>query len=411
MQSAPRKAALAFIFVTVILDVLALGIVIPVLPRLIEQFEGGNTARAAEVVGLFATVWALMQFFCAPILGTLSDRFGRRPVILLSCLGLGLDYLLMAVAPTLAWLFVGRVLSGVFASGYATAAAYIADITPQEKRAAAFGMVGAAWGFGFVAGPALGGVLGNVDPRLPFWIAAGLTLANAAYGFLVLPESLSRERRVAFAWKHANPVGALRLLRSHRELFGLASVSFLYWLAHQVLSGVFVLYVGFRYGWSTQTVGLTLAVVGICNVIVQGGLVRPIVRRIGERRALIAGALASAAGFLMFGIAPTDALFWLGIPIFAFSGLYNPSLQGLMTRHVSPSEQGQLQGANGSIMAIAGLLGPALFALTFSYFITPHRGLQLPGAPFIVACGLMLVAAWIAWQATRRAPAAAPSAP
>jgi multidrug resistance protein len=270
MQSTHRKAALAFIFVTVILDVLALGIVIPVLPRLIEQFEGGNTARAAEVVGLFATVWAAMQFFSAPVLGALSDRFGRRPVILLSCLGLGLDYLLMAVAPTLAWLFVGRVLSGVFAAGYATASAYIADVTPPDKRAAAFGIVGAAWGFGFVAGPAMGGILGDVDPRLPFWIAAALTLANAAYGLIVLPESLPRERRVAFAWKRANPLGALKLLRAHRELLGLASVSFLYWLAHQVLSGVFVLYVGYRYGWSTQTIGLTLAGVGICNVIVQG---------------------------------------------------------------------------------------------------------------------------------------------
>jgi len=407
MQSTHRKAALAFIFVTVILDVLALGIVIPVLPRLIEQFEGGNTARAAEVVGLFATVWAAMQFFSAPVLGALSDRFGRRPVILLSCLGLGLDYLLMAVAPTLAWLFVGRLLSGVFAAGYATASAYIADVTPPDKRAAAFGIVGAAWGFGFVAGPALGGILGDVDPRLPFWIAAALTLANAAYGLVVLPESLPVARRAAFSWQRANPLGALQFLRAHRELLGLASLSFLYWLAHQVLSGVFVLYVGYRFGWSTQTIGLTLAVVGICNVIVQGGLVRPIVRRIGERRALVTAALASALGYLIFGMAPTDALFWAAIPIFALSGLYNPSLQGLMTRTVLPSEQGQLQGAIGSIMAIAALVGPALFALTFAYFLAPHRGVMLPGAPFVVASGLMLLAAWVAWQVTQRAPVAA----
>ena len=247
MQGMRRnRAAQAFIFVTVALDVLAMGIVIPVLPKLVEAFLGGNTARAAEVFGVFGTVWSLMQFVCSPVLGVLSDRFGRRPVILLSNFGLGFDYILMALAPTVRWLFVGRVISGITGASFTTAGAYIADVTPPEKRAAGFGMIGAAWGLGFVLGPALGGLLGEVSPRLPFWVAAGMTLLNAMYGLFVLPESLPPERRRAFSWRRANPVGSLTLLRSHHELFGLAGVNILYFLAHQALPSVFVLYTGYR---------------------------------------------------------------------------------------------------------------------------------------------------------------------
>ena len=231
-SSPHRRAAFAFVFITVLLDMFALGVIIPVLPNLIEDFMGGNTAKAATIYGIFGTVWALMQFICSPILGTLSDRFGRRKVILLSNVGLGLDYVLMALAPTIGWLFVGRVISGITAASVSTAGAYIADVTPPEQRAAKFGLLGAAFGFGFVVGPALGGVLGDIDPRLPFWVAAGFSLANAMYGLFVLPESLPVEKRSAFSWRKANPIGALRLLRSHRELWGLASVGFLSNLAH-----------------------------------------------------------------------------------------------------------------------------------------------------------------------------------
>src|SRR5262245_65236885 len=264
---------------------------------------GGDTARAAEIFGLFGTVWALMQFIFSPLLGALSDRFGRRPVILLSCLGLGLDYILMALAPTLWWLFVGRVISGITAASFATAGAYIADVTPPEKRAASFGMIGAAWGLGFIMGPALGGLLGVVNPRLPFWVAAGLTLLNALYGLFVLPESLAPENRKGFSLRRANPVGSLVLLRSHPELLGLSSVNFTYMLAHQVLPSVFVLYTSFRYGWSERATGLSLAFIGVFNIIVQAGLVKRIVARFGERRALLAGLLCGGAGSAIYGLA------------------------------------------------------------------------------------------------------------
>src|ERR1043166_2737012 len=242
-----RSAALAFIFVTVVLDVLAMGVIIPVLPKLVENFLKGDTARAAAIYGLFGTTWAAMQFVFAPVLGVLSDRYGRRRVILASNFGLGLDYIVMAIAPTLGWLFVGRIFSGITGASFTTAYAYIADVTPSEKRAASYGMLGAAFGLGFVLGPAFGGLLGGINPRLPFWVAAGLTLVNAMYGLFVLPESLPLDRRRPVNWKRANPIGSLKLLRSHHELFGLATVLFIFYLAHQVLPSVFVLYTSYRY--------------------------------------------------------------------------------------------------------------------------------------------------------------------
>ncbi len=405
--SAPRRAAVAFIFVTVVLDVLAFGIIIPVLPKLVEDFLGGNTARAAEIYGLFGTVWALMQFFFSPVLGSLSDRYGRRVVILLSNFGLGIDYVFMALAPTLGWLFVGRLISGVTGASFTTAGAYIADVTPPEKRAASYGMLGAAFGVGFVLGPALGGVLGGINPRYPFWAAAALTLINACYGMFVLPESLAPEKRRAFSWQRANPVGALRLLRSHPELLGLASVNFLYYLAHQVLQSTLVLYASYRYGWQEQTMGLMLALIGLLSIAVQGGLVRVIIPRIGERRALLTGLICGMVGFLSFGLAPTGRLFVLVTPVFSIMGLYGPSAQGLMTRRVSPTEQGQLSGANSSVMGITGMIGPTLFTVTFATFIGSRASWHLPGAPFFLASGMMLAAAVIAFSVTRGTPATA----
>ena len=254
--SAPRRAALAFIFVTITLDMMAIGVIIPVLPKLVEDFVSNDTAAAARIYGVFGVVWALMQFVSMPVMGALSDRFGRRPVILLSNFGLAFDYVLMALAPNLAWLFVGRVISGITAASISTGMAYVADVTPVEKRAAAFGMTGIAFGLGFVLGPALGGLLGGLDPRLPFWAAAALSFANAMYGLFVLPESLPPERRRAFEWRRANPIGSLKLLRSRPGLTRLASISFLGSLAHAVLPSVFVLYAGYRYGWDTRRVGL-----------------------------------------------------------------------------------------------------------------------------------------------------------
>ena len=399
-----RRATTTFIFATVVLDVLSMGIVIPVLPKLVESFEGGDTASAARIYGMFGTAWGLMQFLFMPVIGALSDRFGRRPVILLSCLGFGLDFLLMALAPTLAWLFVGRLVSGITASNMSTAFAYVSDVTPPEKRAAAFGMVGAAFGLGFVIGPALGGILGEMSPRLPFWVAGFLALANAAYGYFVLPESLPREKRAPFSWRRANPVGALALLRSHPELSGLAGASFLMHLAHMVLPSVAVLYMGYRYGWTELHVGLMLAAVGVCSMIVQGGLMRPVVKRIGERRAIALGLGFGIAGMVIYGVAPTSATFLIGVPIMAAWGFAGPSVQALMTRHVSASEQGQLQGANASLSAVASVIGPTLFTQVFAHFIAVAPA-RLPGAPFLLAGALLAAALAVAWMATRRRPA------
>ena len=390
------RRALAFIFCTVALDVLALGIMIPVLPTMVLGFMDGNTAGAAEMFGLFATVWALMQFLCSPLLGALSDRYGRRPVILISCLGLGLDYVFMAIAPSLALLFVGRVISGITAATIATSFAYIADVSAPEERAKSFGIVGMAFGLGFVLGPALGGVLGSIDPRLPFWVSAAACLVNAGFGWFILPESLPPERRMAFSWKRANPIGSLRLLLSHRQLTSFAVIDFIVNVAHQVLPAVFVLYAGHRYGWDEMTVGLTLAFVGVSTAIVSGFLVGPIVKWLGRRRALIAGLLAGCLGMAIYGFAPTGAWFLVGVPVMALWGVVGPSIQDMMSRRVSESEQGQLQGANSSSRSIAGLLGPAIFTVTFAWLLG-----WLPGAPFLLAAFLLLVAAGVTWVVTK----------
>ncbi len=407
-----RRAAALFILVTVFLDMLSFGIIIPVLPKLVEEFFSGDTAQAAVLYGVMGTAWAFMQFFCSPIQGALSDRFGRRPVVLLSNLGLGLDYIVMALAPNVAWLVADRVISGMASSSFSTAGAYIADVTPPEQRAAAFGKIGMVFGLGFIIGPALGGWLGAIDPRLPFWGEAALSLMNACYGFFVLPESLPPDKRRVFTWVRANPVGSLVLLRSHHELFGLATVALFGYLAHAVLPSVSVLYVGYRYGWGPASVGLMMAGVGVAAMIVQGGLVRPITGRVGERSTLLIGLLCGAVGFSVYGLAPEGWIFCIGIPVMAFWGLAGPANQALMTRHISSSEQGQLQGAIAGINGMTGMIGPTLFTQTFAFFIrsdstfsTQHStlsmSLHLPGAPFILASLMLLAAAVIAWRTTK----------
>jgi MFS transporter, DHA1 family, tetracycline resistance protein len=391
-----HPAAFAFVFITVMLDMLAIGIIVPVLPKLVVAFAGGDVVEGARIYGRFGTVWALMQFVFSPLQGALSDRFGRRPVILISNFGLGLDYVVMALAPSLGWLFLGRVISGITAASISTAYAYVVDVTPPEARAGRFGLLGASFGIGFVLGPALGGLAGGLDPRLPFWIAAGLSLANALYGLLVLPESLPPERRSPFAWRRANPVGALLLLRSQPGLIGLAGVNFLSNLAHAALPSVGVLYMMYRYGWNERTVGLTMAGVGIAAVVVQGGITGPMVKRLGERRALIAGLAFGVVGFAMFGLAPTGTLFWGGIPVMALWGIVNPASQGLMSRRIGPQQQGQLQGANASLMGVANLIGPGLFTLTFAFAIDAANEWGLPGAPYLLASGLLAMAIVVA---------------
>lgn len=404
-----RRAALVFIFVTVLLDILAIGIIIPVLPHLVERFAG-TTAQAALWVGAFGTAFALAQFFCSPIQGALSDRFGRRPVILLSNAGLALDFVLMALVNTLPLLFLGRVLAGITSASLSTANAYIADVTPAEKRAASFGMLGAAFGIGFVIGPALGGQLGAIDLRLPFWVAAGLAAANFCYGLLILPESLPPERRSGFRWKRANPVGSLILLRRYPQVFGLVGVTVLSQLAHYALPTVFVLYAAHRYGWQEQSVGYVLTLVGVCNVLVQAILVRRLVPRIGERAAVMLGLLAGAGGFAMQGLAPTGGWFLCAIPLMALWGLAGPSLQTLMTRQVDPQQQGQLQGAVTSAVSLTGVFGPALFSQLFAVMIVSQQFSALVGAPFLLAAALLLLAAVLALRVTQPRSTLAPLA-
>jgi DHA1 family tetracycline resistance protein-like MFS transporter len=399
---ARRPAGLVFIWITVALDVLAIGVIIPVLPHLIKQFVGGSTEQAAFWVGVFGSVFALSQFVASPLQGALSDRFGRRPVVLLSNLGLGLDFVLMAVAGTLPLLFLGRVLAGITSASISTANAYIADITPAAQRAGAFGMLGAAFGIGFVIGPALGGVLGEIDVRLPFWVAAGLSLANFLYGFFVLPESLPRERRSArFDFKRANPFGAFRLLMEARGVLGLAGVVFLSQLAHYVLPSVYVLYTDYRYGWSELEVGLALGLVGVSNALVQALLVRRLVPRIGERRAVAIGLACGIAGFAWMGLAPSGPLFLLAVPLMALWGLAGPATQSLVTQRVDAGLQGRLQGALTSMVATAGIFGPFLFTSIFRLFIGEDPPAYLPGAAFLFSA-LLLAAAWaLAHRATR----------
>ena len=396
-----RPAAVRFIFITVVLDVLAVGIIIPVLPHLIQNFVGGDTVRAANWYGIFGTVWALMQFFCSPIIGMLSDRFGRRRVILLANFGLGLDYVVMALAPTLGWLFAGRIVSGFTGASWTTAGAYIADVTEPKDRAKGYGMIGAAFGLGFVLGPALGGILGGIDPRHPFWSAAAMTLVNAMYGVFVLPESLPPEKRSAFNWRKANPVGSLVLLRRHQELFGLAAVNAIYFLAHQAFPSVFVLYAGYRYHWGAREVGFLLALVGVLTAVVQAGLLQRAVKLLGEQRAVLVGLTCGTISFLIWAIAPTGLMGAIAVPFGALLGLFGPSAQGIMSKHVTPQEQGQLQGALASIMGIAGMLGPTIFTQVFAKFIDAD-GVQLPGAPFFMASGLALLSMVIASQVLKK---------
>jgi DHA1 family tetracycline resistance protein-like MFS transporter len=390
-----RPAALAFIFVTVMLDMLALGLIAPVLPKLILDFLGGNATSAATWIGVFGTVFALMQFFFSPVLGVLSDRFGRRPVILLSNLGLGLDYIVMALSPTIGWLFVGRVISGITASSIPTAMAYIADVVPKEKRAGAFGMIGVAFGLGFILGPGIGGPLGDISPRLPFWVAAGFSLANWLYGYIFVPESLRQEHRQEVTLRRANPIGSLVLLRSHPELWKLASLQFLAYVSHEVFV-IWALYAIYRFAWNQTTIGISLALVGVFAAVISGGLTGRIVAWLGERRTLYIGQFFGAVGMVIAGLARTGGLYMASIPVISIWNISFPAAQGMMTHRVSEREQGELQGAIQSLRSIAFVIGPFLFSGTIAWFINPQHSLYLPGAPYYLAAALLFTAMLLA---------------
>jgi len=412
--ASPSKAAFYFIIVTVGLDFLAFGIIAPVLPNLILQFESGNMSRAASITGWFGFAWATIQFLFSPILGALSDRYGRRPVILLSCFGLGLDYIFMALAPSLRWLFFGRIISGITTSNVSTAFAYITDVTPPAERAKKFGLLGAAFGLGFIIGPAVGGLLGAYNLRFPFWIAAGLSLANALYGFFILPESLPPERRAKSGWHMANPFGSFTLLGSHPELMGLAAVATLFYLAHNALPSVFVLYTEYRYAWTARDVGISLAIIGVCAAAVSGGLVGPYVKKFGERFSLLSGLIFGCLGFAGMALAPRGFLFLTAITFIALWGIAGPAMQSLMSQRVDHTAQGKLQGAINSLRSITGMAGPPLFTQVFAFSIASATTLHLPGAPYFLAAILLtlsLVIAVFVARAHANSPAHVPLPP
>ncbi|MFY9627121.1 MAG: TCR/Tet family MFS transporter [Methylocystis sp.] len=398
-----REAAFIFILITVTLDMLALGVMIPVLPKLIVEFEGGDLRRATMITGVFGFSWALMQFLFQPVLGALSDRFGRRPVVLASNLGLGLDYIFMALEPSLAFLYAGRLISGVTAASFSTASAYVADITPEAKRASRYGMLGAALGFGFILGPAIGGVLGSYGLRLPFVAAAGLSLANALYGYFILPESLVVEKRTPrFAWRSANIFGALKLLGRRRELALLAVAMFLSYLAHESLPSLFVLYSDYRYHWDAMTTGWALTIVGVSQTIVSGGMVRPMVARLGERKTLFVALAFGSLGFAAYALASNEWVFLSAPPLIALWAMANPAFQALATRFAETSEQGRLQGALASLRGVSGMIGPLLFTQIFAASIAAE---SFTGAAYFLAAALLCGSLFVALTATRN-PAA-----
>jgi DHA1 family tetracycline resistance protein-like MFS transporter len=392
-KGGPRKAAVLFIFATALMDVISLGIMIPVLPNLVKQFAGGDTALAAQYTMAFALTWGLMQFFFGPIVGMLSDRFGRRPVLLMSIFGLGVDYVFMALAPTLSWLFVGRVINGITSASFSTANAYVADVTAPQERAKAFGMLGAAFGVGFLVGPAIGGALGNINLRLPFWAAAGLAVCNWLYGYFVLPESLPPSRRTAsLNWRRANPVGALGFLRERKNLLGLISINVLYLFAHNVFPSIFVLYVGYRFNWGPLAAAAMLIATGLANILVQTLVVGRVVKAIGERGALLIGLFSAILAFLVYGIATTPQWFFAGVPAGALGALIMPGLQSLMSRRVAGNEQGQLQGLNSAFMGLTAIFGPMLYLSTLAFAVRHDAQLHQPGLPVLIAAGFCAAA-------------------
>jgi DHA1 family tetracycline resistance protein-like MFS transporter len=399
------KPAIIFIFITLFLDIFGIGVIVPVLPKLVEELQGGNVQAAAHSVGLLGALYALMQFIFSPVLGSLSDRFGRRAVILTSLFGSGVDYLVLAWAPTIGWLYLARIVSGVTAANFSAASAYIADVTPPEKRAAGFGMIGAAFGLGFIAGPAIGGLLGAHGLRVPFLVAAGITFLNWLYGAFVLPESLAPENRRPFTWASAHPLKAITALRRWPLVMGLTGTHFLSMVSGNIYPCLWVLYTGSRYGWNSRQVGLSLALVGVMAAIVQAGLAGRILKIIGERRGVFVGLLAMALAMTFYGAATKGWMIYFIILIGSMAGIGSPATQSIISQAVPADEQGAVQGALNSITSVAGIIAPLLWTFLFSWGISPERTVHLPGLPFYGAGLLALAAAVLAWRAFQRQPA------
>jgi len=397
-----RKPALSFIFLTLLIDIIGLGIIIPVLPALIQELTGGTLADASRYGGWMLFAYALMQFVCAPIMGGLSDRFGRRPVLLASLFGFGLDYFLMAMAPTIGWLFAGRIIAGMMGASITTASAYIADISTPEKRAQNFGLIGAAFGLGFIIGPMIGGFLGGYGSRIPFLVAACLTLLNWLYGFFILPESLPLENRRRFEWSRANPVGSLLNLKRYPVIMGLvASLVLIHISAHAVQTN-WPYYTIEKFNWDSKMIGISLTAVGIAFAIVQGGLIRVIIPRLGNQRSVYVGLGLSTLGFVLYALASQNWMMFAFTAVYCLGSIAGPALQGIISTVVSSNEQGELQGALTSLMSATSIVGPPLMTNTFAFFTDTNAPVYLPEAPMLMGAVLMVISTFLARRSLKK---------
>lgn len=397
-----KQAALGFIFITLLIDVTGLGIIIPVLPKLIETLIHGDLSQASRYAGLLTLAYAVMQFIFAPVLGNLSDKFGRRPVLLGSLLGFGIDYIFMAFAPSIGWLFLGRAIAGITGASFTTASAYIADVSTPEKRAQNFGMIGVAFGIGFIVGPVIGGILGKYNTHLPFLAAAGLALLNALYGYFVLPESLDKAHRRPFELKRANPLGSLLQLNKYPAVLGLAASLFLIYFAAQSVQSVWTFYTMSKFHWNEAWVGYSLGFVGLTVALVQGGLIRIAIPKLGNHRSIWVGLLFYAAGLILFAFATKGWMMFAFMIPYALGGIAGPALQGTITEQVPANEQGELQGALTSLASLSSIFGPWLMTYLFYTFTKPGAPVILPGAPFILGSILMLLSALLAVRSFKR---------
>ena len=397
-----RKAAIGFIFITLLIDVTGLGLIIPVVPKLIEDLlHTTNISKVALFGGLLTFSYAIMQFLFAPVLGNLSDKYGRRPVLLFSLLGFGLDYLLLAFAPSIGWLFVGRIIAGITGASMTTASAYIADISTPETRAQNFGMIGAAFGLGFIVGPMIGGLLGEMGPRIPFLVAAGLALLNAAYGYFVLPESLDASNRRAFEWKRANPVSSLKNLSRFPAVAGLIISFFLIYVASHAVQSNWSYFNIEKFKWSPKMIGISLAVVGVLVSLVQGVLVRFVNPKIGNEKSVYLGLGLYTIGLVLFGLASQSWMMFAFLVPYCLGGISGPGLQAIISGSVPSNEQGELQGSLTSVISITSIVGPLVMSNLFAFFTGPIAPFYFPGAPFMLAALLMLLSCFFAYKALR----------
>ena len=397
-----KEAALGFIFITLLIDVTGLGIIIPVIPKLITQMIHGNLSLASEYGGWLTFMYAIMQFLFAPVIGNLSDKFGRRPVLLFSLLGFGIDYLFLAFAPSIGWLFIGRAIAGITGASFTTATAYIADISTPEKRAQNFGLVGVAFGIGFIIGPVLGGLLGQFGTKIPFFAAAGLSLLNCVYGFFVLPESLSKENRRPFEWRRANPLGSLLFIKQYSSIIGFVIAFALLYIAGQATQSTWTYYTMYKFNWNEKWVGYSLGFVGLTVAIVQGGLIRVIIPKLGQEKSVYVGLLLYCLGFTLFAFASQGWMMFAFMIPYALGGISGPSIQGLISTKVPANEQGEIQGALTSIMSATGILGPLIMTGLFAYFTREHAPIVFPGAPFLLGAILSLLSTYIAIRSFRK---------